>query len=212
MHAWFDLELGRLIDELARLGELESTVILCVADNGWSPWRSSKGTPREKGVCVPLVVLAPAASARGMDGRLVDLVDVHATVLDYAGLAPDAASPGRSLRPVLEGRPDEPRARLFGSASTRRGSVYALFARDPRWKYVRYVRDARSQELSPPPWLAPDFRRRLGAEELFDLAADPGERTNLAKDAEHAERLAELRAATLEWWRASGGEALPESR
>lgn len=213
MHEWMDAELRRLLAKLEELGELEETVILFLADNGWSTWRVSKGTPREQGVCMPLIASAPGQVRRGLDaGFLADLVDVHATLLDYAGAAPAPEDRGRSLRPYLEGRAESGRARLFGSAHARRGELYALYARDRRWKYVRYVRDVNSQELSPGPRLAEPFRRKSGVEELYDLAADPFELENLARREEHAERLAELRAATLDWWRETGGPELPEGR
>jgi uncharacterized sulfatase len=208
MHAWMDLEFGRLVDELERLDELSSTVILFLADNGWSTWCPSKGTPREKGVRSPLVLSAPGLVRHGAEPeRLVELVDVHATVLDYAEL-PAAASRGTSLRPHLEGRPSTPRERLFGTAHGRRGGLYALYGRDARWKYVLYLRDANPQELSPGPRLAPTFRRKAGAQELFDLERDPLERKNLARDPEHARALEEWRAATLAWWQTNGGGEL----
>jgi len=214
MHTWMDAEFRRLLAKLEELGELEETVILFLADNGWSTWRVSKGTPRELGVCMPLIVSAPGQVRRGLDaGCLADLVDVHATLLDYAGAAPAPEDRGQSLRPYLEGRAEKAgRARLFGSAHARRGELYALYARDQRWKYVRYVRDVNSQELSPGPRLAEPFRRKSGVEELFDLAADPFELENLARLEEHAERLAELRAATFAWWRETGGPELPGGR
>lgn len=210
MESWLDERFGELLHELDELGELDETVIVFLADNGWSTVLPAKGTPREKGVRSPLVVRLPGQEARQLDA-LVALVDVHATLLDYAGAAPDGR--GRSLRPLLEDRAYERRERLFGSVFTRSrrggeaGELCALYARDARWKYVLYVRDVASVELSADSSLAPPFRRRAGAEELFDLHADPLEELDLSAREEHAERLRDLRAAVLGWWRASGGAA-----
>jgi arylsulfatase A-like enzyme len=169
----------------------------------------------EQGVRSPLVVRLPEGKRAGQRlDALVDLVDVHATVLDYAGAAVPPGSHGRSLRPLLEERAFEPRERLFGGVYTRFGnalpaeSLYALYARDARWKYVLYLREVTGRELSPGARFAPPFRARAGQQRLFDLALDPREEHNLAASAEHAERMRDLRASVLAWWRESGGAEL----
>lgn len=210
MHTWLDAEFNQLLGKLEALGELENTVILFVADNGWSTWRFSKGTPYEYGVRSPLLVSAPGATLHGTQADvLADLVDVHATVLDYAGATLPEGCRGRSLRPLLEGRPYERRTRLFGEAYPRKGPLYALSARDTRWKYIRYVRDVSPQELAPGARLTRPLRRKSGREELYDLQADPFERHDLAAQPEESARLQDFRAATLAWWKASGGGEIP---
>jgi uncharacterized sulfatase len=211
MHAWLDAEFGQLLAKLRELGELEDTLILFLADNGWSTARAAKGTPMEQGVRSPLVVARPGAkdAGRRLDA-LVDLVDVHATVLDYAGAPLPPASRGRSLRPLLEGGSYEPRARLFGAAYPRydASQPFALYARDERWKYVLYLRDVQSHELTPGARLAPPFRSRAGQERLFDLQQDPQETRNLVGRKENAERVQSLHASALAWWRDGGGARL----
>jgi arylsulfatase A-like enzyme len=216
MHAWLDADLKHLLDKLAELGELANTVVVFVADNGWSTWRPAKGTPYELGVRSPLLLSAPGATQHGtLPEVLADLVDVHATVLDYAGVALPEGCRGQSLRPLLEGRPFQGRERLFGAAYPRKvrqpaeRELYALYARDARWKYVRFVRDVNSQEFSPGARLAPLLRKKGGKEELYDLQQDPFEQHDLAHAEEHAVRLAEFRTATLAWWRANGGAEIP---
>lgn len=215
MHAWLDAEFGQLIAKLKELGELEQTLILFLGDNGWSTASAAKGTPMEKGVRSPLVVALPgrAGAGRRLDA-LVDLVDVHATVLDYAGAALPPGSRGRSLRALLEGGAYEPRAQLCGAAYGRYegGLPYALFARDERWKYVLYLRDVSSKELSPGARLSQPFRARAGTQRLFDLEQDPLEKHDLAASEEQAERLGSLRASALAWWRESGGAELDLSQ
>jgi uncharacterized sulfatase len=213
MEAWLDEAFGALVGKLEALGEREETLIVFLADNGWSSASPSKGTPREKGVRSPLVVSLPGKErgARRLDA-LVALPDVHATLLDYAGADPEGR--GTSLRPLLEGRPAGTRTALHGSVFLRGredgsgGELCALYTRDARWKYTLYVRAAEGALLSAGSGLAPPFRHPAGAEELFDLAHDPFELTNLATAPEHAARRAALREAVLDWWRATGGEAL----
>lgn len=215
MEAWLDECLGELLAKLDELGEREETLIVFLSDNGWSTALAAKGTAREKGVRSPLVISLPGKARAPLSlDALVSLTDVHATVLDYAGLGPEPGGRGHSLRPLLEGRPHAGRERLYGSVfthSTRageEGKVCALYARDERWKYVLYVRDVDSAQLSADAHLTLPFQRRAGAQELFDLAADPLEEHDLSDRAEQAERLRALRRAAIAWWCESGGTAL----
>jgi len=210
MEAWLDAEFGRLTEKLRELGELESTLIVFLADNGWSTASWAKGTPMEKGVRSPLVVKPPGSSEGRKLPALIDLVDVHATVLDYAGATLPSGSRGRSLRPLLEGKPYEPRARLYGAVYGRYWSLvpYALYVRDERWKYVFFLQDVTGKELSPGARLAPEFRARAGQQRLFDLEQDPLEQRNLAGGPKQVERVRDLRHAVFDWWSQSGGAEL----
>jgi arylsulfatase A-like enzyme len=101
----------------------------------------------------------------------VGLVDVLPTLLDWLETpAPDCLQ-GRSLRPWFGGE-GAPGREYVGEASFRKGD---LALRGRGWKYIR------SSE---------------GGEELYDLVADPGERTNRCKEQpgdceRHRARLAE---------------------
>lgn len=210
MESWLDAEFGRLVEKLRDLGELESTLIVFLADNGWSTATWAKGTPMEKGVRSPLVVKPPGSKEGRELPTLVDLVDVHATVLDYAGADSPSGCRGRSLRPLLEGKPYEPRTRLCGAVYGRYASVtpYALYVRDERWKYVFFLQDVSSKELSPGARLAPEFRARACQQRLFDLEQDPLEQHNLAGGPKQVERVRVLHHAAFDWWSESGGAEL----
>jgi arylsulfatase A-like enzyme len=98
---------------------------------------------------------------------------------------------GRSLRPLVEGRGTPWREELFlESLFTGRDTPLQEGIRTSRWKYIRMYDGVA-------PWREKDvdFRGRAPEfEMLFDLAADPGERENLAAAPAHADALAELRA------------------
>lgn len=227
MDAWLDEGVAQLIEELRALGELEDTLFVFLSDNGWANGCVSKGWGFDKGLRTPVVFSWPAGLAGG--ARLEDLVspvDVYATLLDFAGVPAPEGCVGQSLRARLEGRPGEPRSALFGAlypltpgaelADPAR-DAYALWARDERWKFILTLKDVAAhpdagsdvgEREDIKVSLAPAFVRRRGEVELYDLARDPYERTNLADAPEHAAVLAELRQATLDWWRTSGGAAL----
>ena len=96
---------------------------------------------------------------------------------------------GRSLRPLVEGKGAPWRDDLFlESLFTMRDNPFQEGIRTRRWKYVRMYDGALPYDERHVDFAGrkPDF------EMLFDLQADPGERTNLATAAEHREVLAEL--------------------
>ena len=217
MEAWLDDELGKLVAKLDELGEYEDTLVVFLADNGWSTALSSKGTPFEKGIRSPLLVALPGERRARRVEALVDVVDVNATLLEYAGVAADGALHGRSLRRWLEGGSGPVREVLCGIAYCRDpdagsgGLAYALHARDARWKYVLYLKELEGNELGSGGKLAPPLRAHAGQEALFDLAADPFELRDLSAHEESGERMRSLRDSALEWLRASDGSELAAS-
>jgi choline-sulfatase len=178
--AYTDEVLGRLFARLQRLGVWDRTVVVVTADHGESLGEHGE---EEHGffiydavVRVPLIVRYPGKIARGVrvktEARSVDLVP---TVLDLAGLPPVASLPGRSLLPDASG--------------VRRSAAPAysesLFPRIHfGWSELRSIQlDGWKYIQAPRP-------------ELYDLANDPGERTNLY--AAEGRRAAGLRSRLLD--------------
>lgn len=211
MDAWLDAEIGRLMRTLDELGERDETVIVFLSDNGWSSAWPSKGTPRELGVRSPLVVNGPGIAPRTLDA-LVELVDVHATVLALAGVELPAGRPGQSLVPWLRGATGPSREFLCGAVYRRSGAgtpadlLVALHARDARWKLELPRVDIDSAALTPGAVAAMSWRARAGVPALFDLASDPLEQRDLAADPASAERRAALESVVRAWWSPSGAE------
>lgn len=105
----FDAGVGVLLDELARRGELDRTLVVVSGDHG------IPGIPRAKcnlygiGCEVALAFRLPGAIAPGrvLDG-LADLMDLAPTFLEAAGVPPPPGLDGRSLWPWLRGERAEP--------------------------------------------------------------------------------------------------------
>ena len=100
--SYLDRELGALLDELARRGVLDDTLVIVASDHGehlgdhllffhgCSLYRQLVG--------VPLVIVDPKGVPAGqVVVEPVSLRDIPATVVDLLGLARDAPFPGRSL-------------------------------------------------------------------------------------------------------------------
>jgi arylsulfatase A-like enzyme len=105
------------------------------------------------------------------------LIDVGPTLLDLIGLDPPQALHGRSLLPALRGTPLAPRpvfAELLPSTATPDHQTMIV---DRSQKLVHKVADRRF--------------------ELFDLASDPGQMTNLAENPAYRKTLDALKAKLL---------------
>lgn len=165
-----DAMLGRLYDTLEASGSLERTWLVVTSDHGEEMWEHGQflhgHSLFDELLRVPLVVVPPKQQAAAKRGQRVDtqvrLEDVAATVLDIAGLDAGRATDGRTLLPLLAGaRETDPRVSVAG--------------------FVKKADDLRSS-VRLPPWKAVLSRQSYGANHLFDLAKDPGEKSSLLFD------------------------------
>lgn len=179
-----DREIGRVLDFLAARGLERDTFVLYASDNGYL-WGehglADKRWAYEESIRIPLLVRHPASGhAPGARvGRIVANIDVAPTLLALAGIETPDRMQGRSLLPLLAD-PEAPFRdallyRYFFEPPYPTPTQRAIVT--PRYKYVEY--EGR-------------------APELFDLVADPHERTNLAGAAPSIEPALAARLAQLE--------------
>ncbi len=140
---------------------------------------------------VPFIVCPPGlhVAARRDAQNLVNMnLDFFPTVFDYAGIPTPVNLEGRSVRPLVEGRPGALGHEFVISQNDlapktgQSGGVRGRMLRSSRYKYVRY---SEGQD----------------AEQLFDLELDPGEMRDLKYDLSHATILAEHRTRLDRWLR-----------
>ncbi len=201
-----DESVGRVMKKLEELGLDDNTVILFTSDNGGLcsaegeptsnlPLRLGKGWLYEGGVRVPLLISWPGKTRPGSTSDApVTSTDLYPTILAMAGqpARPRQHLDGVNLVPLLTGKGKvEPRA-LF-------------------WHYPHY-----SNQGGTPSGAVRhgDFKLiesyENGKLELYNLRADPGERTDLA--ARMPERVRELRRMLDEWRRAVGAQMPPRKK
>ncbi len=103
---WFDQHLGRMLDHLESIGELENTIVVVTSDNGM-PFPYAKANLQEFGIHVPLVIAGPRFFPGGRVTReLVSHTDLAPTFLEMAGASPLPEATGKSLVPFLtQGQP-----------------------------------------------------------------------------------------------------------
>ncbi|HXY39411.1 MAG TPA: sulfatase-like hydrolase/transferase [Vicinamibacteria bacterium] len=156
-----DAFVGRLLDELRRLGLYDRAVIVVLSDHGEGLGEHGED---EHGILlyrwalqVPLLLKLPGGRRAGERvATPASLVDVVPTLLSLLGVKPKEGLPGRSL---LEPATPSPR-RIY--AETYYPRIHL------GWSDLRSLVDERDQYI--------EGARR----ELYDLARDPGERDDLA--------------------------------
>ena len=165
--AFMDAQVGRILDELDRLGLRDSTAVVFTSDHGYHLgehgfWQ--KSNLHEEVTRVPLIISAPGYST-GHTESIAELVDIFPTLSDLAGLDTPDEVQGKSLVPVLKDL----------SATVRKDALslhkgYALRSRD--WAYMQYAG---------------------GGAELYDMKSDPNQFTNLAMNPDYREVVMRLK-------------------
>ena len=182
-----DAAVGAILQELARLGLDENTVVIFSSDHGsllGDHGLTGKWLMYENSIRVPLIIFDPRADPQAARGRRDEIalnIDLAPTMLSIAGLEAPASMQGRDLMPIVRREPVAWRSHFYyqhhyNTNPPRSPIAKSEGIRDRRWKYIRYP------EQQPP------------FEQLFDLESDPLERNNLAPLTEHVVKLAELRA------------------
>jgi arylsulfatase A-like enzyme len=197
-----DTAFGRLFAELKDLGLEKDTLVMLTSDNGpflgvagCEPLREGKGYLYEGGIRVPLMVRWPGRVRAGStcDTPVISM-DYYPTILAALGLSrPDGEAPdGESLLPLLEekkGFKEKPLYFHFPNFSWHMKNRLGGAVRDGQYKLIEWYDDS--------------------SFELYDLAADIGEKKDLSKKMPQkaAELLGKLRA-----WRKSSGAWMPRKR
>ena len=180
--SYLDDKVGELIDVLERTRMLNDTIILFCSDHGdmlgerglWFKMSFYEGSSR-----VPLMI-----AGRGIEpGRVatpVSNLDINPTLCDLVGIDLSGIAPwtdGESLLPLARGEGRTTQVLMEYAAEGSQAPLVAI--RDGRHKFVHC-------EIDPP--------------QLFDLDADPLEKTNLAADPAHAGLVADFMSQVRARW------------
>jgi len=188
---------GRIVQTVRRLGLQRRTLIVFCSDNGPArpgsagPLRGKKGSLWEGGHRVPGMACWPGKIPPGTTSDETILgMDLYATMAAAAGadLPAGLKLDGVSILPVLTGKGKLPERTLFWRTARQRA------VRKSSWKLV--VSKAGGRKRARKPDKQKPFAGR-DTVELFNLAADLGEKTNLAD--KHPDRVRQLRAELAAW-------------
>ncbi|MEM9913865.1 MAG: sulfatase [Planctomycetota bacterium] len=183
--SYVDAQIGRVLDEVDRLGLRDEIVVVLWSDHGWKlgdydMW--CKYTNYEIDMRIPLIFRSPGMAAAGRTtDALVDLQDLYPTLCALAGIETPGHVEGESLVPLLDDAEAEWRRAVYGiwarrSADKERGFIgYTM--RTERYRYTEWRRTHGDALLS---------------RELYDHVAGPLVSENVVDAPEHAAMMSEL--------------------
>ncbi len=195
-----DRQIGRVLDALAEMGELENTYVIFTADHGIAVGRhglTGKQNLYEHTWRVPFLVRGPGIEPGSRASGYIYLLDVLPTLCDLAGIEIPESIEGRSIRPVLEGRADRVRDVVYGvyCGGTKPGM---RAVKTDGWKLIEYdvldgeVRQTQLFDLTENPNELLIEHHDPAVIALLQNEPRPGQ-VNLSGSPEHAGKLAEMR-------------------
>ena len=166
-----DHNIGRVIDELERSGQLDNTIIILTSDNGgWvrseannGPHRGWKGDMYEGGISVPCAIYWKGKTKPRAIENLVMMTDIFPTICDFINIGIESPVDGISVLPLLEGEKQNTDDRYVFWAK-RDNDFYDIQAAARFGRYI-VLRNLPKGE----------FR-------YYDIVADPMQQHELSKD------------------------------
>ncbi len=180
-----DDAVGQIIAALEATGELDNTIVVFTADNGFFHGehriRSGKVLVYEESIRVPLMISGPGIPVGQESEELVVNADLAPTIVDAASATAGRVMDGRSLLPIAEDT-DRQLGREILLESGRPSKYVAI--RTHRYLYSEYD---------------------TGEFELYDLERDPFQLSSLHADPGYAEVVTRL-SSRLDALRGCAGE------
>ena len=215
-----DRTLGATRSLISRYLGDEHTIVIYTADHGQA-WPFGKWSLYETGIRTPLIIKWPGQIPAGSQTEaMVSWIDLLPTLIDLVGGTPPTDIDGRSFGHVLlEGATDH-RDRIFAvhKGDTQQNVYPCRSLRIGNWKYILNLHPefyyTTHMDLTGPQspfhnrnwasWVAAAKTNEAAAaflrayhsrpaEELYNVASDPFETTNLATIPKHREQLERMR-------------------
>lgn len=173
--SYVDALLGKVFDQIKKLGLDKNTMIVLWGDHGWSLGEHSiwcKHTMFETMLHAPLIIYDPSSKINGQNcNQIVEYVDIFPTVCDAAGIPAPKQAEGQSLMPLLKDK----NAKSKGYAISRWKEGFTLVTDDNLF-YTEW-------------W---DKDDKVVGKMLFDHNNDPDENYNVVNKPKYKERVAEM--------------------
>ena len=184
--SYMDAQVGRVLDQLDRLGLTEKTVVLLCGDHGFHLGEHETWGKRilfEVALRSPLIVSIPGQEHIGVKtDALVELVDIYPTLCDACQLPIPEQLEGLSMVSVIR----EPTTPWKSAAFSKTGKEYGKRSiRTQRYRYSEFVKSA------------------LSGKELYDHNTDPDENVNIANLPENSELVSHLSKRLQAGWQAA---------
>ncbi len=180
--SYTDAQIGRVLDELDRLGLRDSTIVVLWGDHGWNLGEHTlwcKHCHFKTSLRAPLIVRVPWIKGGAKTDGLTEFVDIYPSLCELADLP----------------KPDHLEGRSFASLVKEPGEA---------WKEAVYSRYYNGESVRTDRYCYTEWSREDGtryARMLYDEKLDPKENTNISEKDENAELVKRL-SETLHKFRA----------
>jgi arylsulfatase A-like enzyme len=171
-----DQTVGRITDELNKLGIADNTIIIFMGDNGYylgDRGYADKWLMHDVSIRVPLIIYDPRKSgtSKKVFDQMVLNIDVAPTILNFAGIPIPKEMHGKSLFPLINGAVNKWYDTIFCEHLMIEPQIpNSECIRTKQWKFIRYPHH-------------PEYI------ELYDLIKDPLEEHNLATQVIYKQRI-----------------------
>ena len=199
-----DIQIGRVLEKLEAIGELDNTYIFYTSDHGMAIGRhglQGKQNLYQHTWRVPFIARGPGIEPGSRVEGNIYLLDILATFCDLAGIPPPETNEGMSFKPVLTGEKPTVRDVLYGvyNGGTKPGM---RSVKQADWKLIKYdVMDGKVRETqlfnlqeNPEEFLTEHHDTKVTA---LTGVTPAKHQINLASDPRYADRLAEMEALLL---------------
>ncbi len=171
--SYTDAQIGKLLDELDRLGLRDNTIVVLWGDHGWNLGEHTlwcKHCCFETSMHAPLIVRAPGIKADRKTRGLTEFIDIYPSLCELAGLSLPDHLQGKSFVPLMK----EPNLQWKPAAVGRYRSGDTI--RSDRFRFTEYT----------------DNEGGLVSRMLYDHSADPGENVNVSEQEGQKEGVGKL--------------------
>jgi len=221
--AAIDESVGRIVKVLEETGQLDNTIIVFTADQGYV-WGhhglKGKIDPYETAIRSPFIVSCPKRFPAGKICKApINGPDVIRTFHAWAEAEPRLFMPGRDITPLVMNPDSEPVLKQWSKVPTMMTYVHnryepmemaerlknrdwnaCMYSKDTPWYFMILVENYKYTRYAHPDRI----------EELYDLEKDPEELDNLAFKEEFEDKLLEMRAACIQSIRDNGGSVFAD--
>ena len=205
-----DFHVGRVLKRLEELKLAENTIVVFISDHGYllgehgGQWM--KMSLFEESARVPMIIYAPGQKGDGKPStRTVELVDLHATLADLAGITAPKTD-GESLAPLLANpaaawnHPAYTQVTRMLAANNQvppknaTAAKTAVKKQDAAKKKAANTRSIMGRSVRTEQFRYTEWGQGRDGMELYDHTKDPGETQNLATDPAYAEEVKRMKS------------------
>jgi len=192
-----DESVGRILETLKERGELDSTLVIYMGDNGFAFGEHGlidKRTAYEESMRVPMLARCPELFPGGtVVEKMIANIDVMPTVLAAAGLQAPKGLDGANFLPLLQNK----------SAAWRDALLYEYYweRNFPQTPTMHAVRTDQYKYIH--------YHGIWDIDELYDMQKDPYETNNLISEEQHATARGKLNQQLFEILEKTQGMSIP---